>query len=344
LPEAAFVPGTTILSAAVNDDFSDIAAALTDSVAADGQTNMTGTLKAQAGAAATPGYGFVGLVTTGFYANSTAIGVTINGVASAFFSGNGVVNVNNVPTTIPVGFIGDFAGAAAPSGWRLCDGSVVSQTTLALLFAVIGTTYNTGGEGAGNFRLPDYRGRNGFGLDNMGGTPANRITNAVSGIAGTTLGAAGGAQSVTITTSYLPASAPTLSGTVTPTLSGTVTPTLSGTVTPTLSGTVTPTITISGNIVNFTPNAGGAPAIQTLNAAGAGNSPITPSTTAVNGASFAVSAVLGSSFAVSTVNGSSFASSTVNGSSFIVSNLGSGNAMPVMPPTIMVNKIIFAGA
>lgn len=51
------------------------------------------------------------------------------------------------------GFIAPFAGSTAPAGWLVCDGSAVSRTTYAKLFAVIGTTY---GEGDGNstFNLP----------------------------------------------------------------------------------------------------------------------------------------------------------------------------------------------
>ena len=44
LPEAAFVPNTPISSAAVNSDFSDIADALTGSLARDGQGGMTAVL------------------------------------------------------------------------------------------------------------------------------------------------------------------------------------------------------------------------------------------------------------------------------------------------------------
>lgn len=58
----------------------------------------------------------------------------------------------------PAGIIAPFAGTAAPAGWLACQGQVVSQTTYAALFAAIGATWNTGGEGAGNFRLPDLRG------------------------------------------------------------------------------------------------------------------------------------------------------------------------------------------
>lgn len=58
----------------------------------------------------------------------------------------------------PSGAIMAFAGTTAPSGWLKCEGQAVSQTTYASLYAAIGTNWNTGGEGAGNFRLPDLRG------------------------------------------------------------------------------------------------------------------------------------------------------------------------------------------
>jgi len=58
----------------------------------------------------------------------------------------------------PAGAIMAFAGTTAPSGWLKCEGQAVSQTTYASLYAAIGTNWNTGGEGAGNFRLPDLRG------------------------------------------------------------------------------------------------------------------------------------------------------------------------------------------
>ncbi|HIX16953.1 MAG TPA: phage tail protein [Candidatus Gemmiger faecavium] len=58
----------------------------------------------------------------------------------------------------PPGMIVPYAGAAAPAGWLLCDGSAVSRTTYADLFAVIGTTYGAG-NGSTTFTLPDLRGR-----------------------------------------------------------------------------------------------------------------------------------------------------------------------------------------
>lgn len=59
-------------------------------------------------------------------------------------------------TLIPVGFVMDFASTTSTAfpGWLLCDGAVLSQTEYPQLFAAIGSAFNTGGEGAGNFRLP----------------------------------------------------------------------------------------------------------------------------------------------------------------------------------------------
>ncbi len=99
---------------------------------------------------------------------------------------------------LPAGMISDFAGAEAnvPSGWLICGGQDVSRTTYARLFLAIGTTYGTG-DGSSTFTLPDCRGRVRAGKDNMGGTAANRITNAVAGFIGTVLGAFGGDQTTT---------------------------------------------------------------------------------------------------------------------------------------------------
>jgi microcystin-dependent protein len=61
-------------------------------------------------------------------------------------------------TSTPPGSLIAFAGTSVPTGWLACQGQAVSQTTYAALYAAIGATWNTGGEGAGNFRLPDLRG------------------------------------------------------------------------------------------------------------------------------------------------------------------------------------------
>lgn len=59
---------------------------------------------------------------------------------------------------MPPGLMAPFAGSTAPAGWLLCDGSTVSRTTYAALFAVIGATYGAG-DGSTTFALPDMRGR-----------------------------------------------------------------------------------------------------------------------------------------------------------------------------------------
>lgn len=104
-----------------------------------------------------------------------------------------VQTVPNSETIIPVGTVWSFAGAetVTPLGWLICGGQAISRSDYALLFAVIGTNYGAG-NGTTTFNVPDLRGRVPAGKDNMGGATASRLTSGVSGIAGTTLGAAGG--------------------------------------------------------------------------------------------------------------------------------------------------------
>ena len=59
-------------------------------------------------------------------------------------------------SSVPVGTILPYAGAAAPDGYLLCNGSAKVATLYAALFAVVGYTF---GGAAGTFLLPDLRGR-----------------------------------------------------------------------------------------------------------------------------------------------------------------------------------------
>jgi microcystin-dependent protein len=97
--------------------------------------------------------------------------------------------------TTPSGIMSPYAGSAAPTGWILCYGQAISRTAFSALFTAISTTYGIG-DGTTTFNVPDMRGRIAAGVDNMGGSAASRITNAVSGITGTTLGASGGDQNL----------------------------------------------------------------------------------------------------------------------------------------------------
>lgn len=68
---------------------------------------------------------------------------------------------------VQTGTITAFGGEDAPTGWLLCDGSAVSRTTFAGLFAVIGTSYGSG-DGSTTFELPDLRQRFPLGLADSG--------------------------------------------------------------------------------------------------------------------------------------------------------------------------------
>ena len=65
-------------------------------------------------------------------------------------------------STLPTGALMPYAGASAPTGYLLCDGSSVSSTSYLALHAVISNTYGGSaytGAGALSFNLPDLRGR-----------------------------------------------------------------------------------------------------------------------------------------------------------------------------------------
>lgn len=66
--------------------------------------------------------------------------------------------------SLPPGFLGEFGGPTPPDGWLVRDGSAVSRTTYAALFAAIGTTYGPG-NGTTTFNLPNDQGRVNVGLD-----------------------------------------------------------------------------------------------------------------------------------------------------------------------------------
>ena len=70
----------------------------------------------------------------------------------------GIQGLQGPAGALPTGAVLDFAGASAPTGFLLCDGSPVSRTTYSALYGVIGTTYGIG-DGSTTFNLPDARGR-----------------------------------------------------------------------------------------------------------------------------------------------------------------------------------------
>ncbi len=207
--QAQFATGTVISSTAVNQNFSEIQTALTGSIASDGQTPNIGPLKARDGGPGNPSYTFQNETGTGFYRQGAGLlGIAISGVNIGTFAASGFTYNGVSISGVPSGSITMFAGAAAPTGWILCFGQEISQATFAALFAVIGTTYNTGGEGAGNFRVPDLRGRVVAGLDNMGGgPPVGRLAAPQITGGATTSGQTGGEQTHTLLNAEAPAHA-----------------------------------------------------------------------------------------------------------------------------------------
>jgi len=96
---------------------------------------------------------------------------------------NGTTWASTAPAAqMPTGALMPYAGATAPTGYLLCDGSSVSSSTYLALHAVISNTYGGTaytGSGALSFNLPDLRGRlpmgagTGTGLNSSGtGAPS----------------------------------------------------------------------------------------------------------------------------------------------------------------------------
>ena len=63
-----------------------------------------------------------------------------------------------IPPAVPTGLIAFFDLTEVPDGWLVCDGSAVSRTTYANLFAKIGTRHGAG-DGSTTFNLPDMDAR-----------------------------------------------------------------------------------------------------------------------------------------------------------------------------------------
>ncbi|MEO5336023.1 MAG: tail fiber protein [Magnetospirillum sp. WYHS-4] len=101
-------------------------------------------------------------------------------------------NLTNLPNAgLPAGAVMPFAGASAPGGWLACDGTAVSRSTYASLYAVVGTTYGAG-DGSTTFNLPDLRGRTVIGVGQG------------SGLSNRTLAQQVGAETHTLTVNEMP--------------------------------------------------------------------------------------------------------------------------------------------
>jgi microcystin-dependent protein len=100
-----------------------------------------------------------------------------------------------VDTSMPPGALLAYASSTTPSGWLLCDGSAVSRTTYADLFAAISTTWGTG-DGSTTFNVPDLRGQFLRGYDSRA-TTTSQDTTLISGITTNTSTTISGINSTT---------------------------------------------------------------------------------------------------------------------------------------------------
>jgi microcystin-dependent protein len=213
-----FVAGNSITAAGHNSNWDDIATEMTNSVAADGQTTMTGPLKAASGTVGAPGVAFASDTDCGLYRiGANNIGVAVNGAkvldvattglavtgtlsSTGAFASTGVISQGGF-ALLPAGVIFPYGGTSAPSGYLLCYGQSLLRADYADLFTAIGTTY--GAADGTHFSLPDLRGRVVAGQDDMGGSSANRLTGVSGSVDGDTLGGAGGTETHTLTTAEL---------------------------------------------------------------------------------------------------------------------------------------------
>ena len=121
-----------------------------------------------------------------------ALGVVVD-VAAASASITVTLEPNLTLMTQPLaGIVQAYAGAVVPAGYLECDGSAVSRTTYAALFAALGTTWGAG-DGSTTFNLPNLARRT---IVGAGG--------AATSVLGNTVGAEGGEEAHTLSAAEMP--------------------------------------------------------------------------------------------------------------------------------------------
>lgn len=134
--------------------------------------------------------------------------ILINKVDTSDGSETGVYKVSKanflktIPT-IPVGSIMPYGGYVPPTGWLICDGSVVKKVDFNKLWQVIQHNFRDpvllADLGVSTYALPDFRGRAAIGIDGMGSQGlAGRVPTAAD------IGNTGGSSEVTLAEENLP--------------------------------------------------------------------------------------------------------------------------------------------
>lgn len=208
------ITGETIQASQHNPPLEDLSAAMTQRLMRTGAAPMLGPLKAVDGTAGAPGLTFASATSSGLYKTSNGIGVTVNGSKVAEFGAGGIAK-----GILPIG-LGPlpWSRLTAPAGWLLCYGQTLNRADYPDLWAVAqdeiaaGNAFYNNGNGSTTFGIGDMRGCVVAARDNMGGTAAGRLSAFFEGADSKILGARSGSQSVTLTTSQMPAHGHAFSG------------------------------------------------------------------------------------------------------------------------------------
>ena len=212
-----FTAGTPVTAASHNANWDDLVSEMTNSVAADGQTTMTGPLKASSGTVAAPGVTFASDTDSGLYRiGANNVGMAVNGAKVVDVATTGVSVTGNLEASgavkqagfalLPVG-LGPlpWSRTAAPAGWVL-TGQTLLRASYPALWAVaeaeiaLGNTLYGAGNGSTTFTIASTGGRVLAGKESS----ATLLTSTYFGGNSTTLGATGGNESKTLATANLP--------------------------------------------------------------------------------------------------------------------------------------------
>lgn len=230
------------------------------------------------------------------------------------------------------GVVMDYALKTPPSSaWMMCYGQVLTPgnpVTARLRQKLIDDGFTYGQDGtSGNPLIPDSRGRTTAAPDNLGGTAANRLSGA------TAIGGSVGAESHTLTVGQLPTHAHTATAASGGGHAHTATAAAGGTHAHTAStaaaGDHAHTMNMRQKVSSGTPD--------NARMEGAGNGTVYD--IASNSA--------GSHAHTVTVNAAAdhthtltVAAAAAHAHTITVANEGSGNAHPIVQPTLLLNKII----
>lgn len=130
LAQPAFVPSTVISSSAMNSDLSDIATnGLTNVVAKDGQTTITGAFKGFTGSVGVPMYSFSADTDSGMYrigANNIGLSVNATKILDIATTGLSVIGALSATTSLTVTTTAAITGQSTLTGGFLSgDGTVM---------------------------------------------------------------------------------------------------------------------------------------------------------------------------------------------------------------------------